>query len=232
MTQKYQAIIIDDEEIAIKTLERLLQRFCPDVEIIGTASDVDTALNLLNTLSPHVVFLDMDMSEMKGFELIKLTSNKSFEIIVTSGHEEYALQGIKNSVLDYLIKPIDPFELKAAVQKLPSLSKTMESSIMIADLQNVYIVKVSEIIYIKADRAQTDIIRRRDKKINKIAKALTYYESILPAEKFYRCHSSYLISLEDARMYIKGESTVVLSNGEHIPVARDRKDGLWAALQV
>jgi two-component system, LytTR family, response regulator len=227
----YRAVIIDDELLAIENLTLLLNRFCPQVNIVATASRADEALAAINTHRPDIVFLDMRLPDMNGFDIVDMASLTDFKIIVISGHQEYAMEGIKHQVLDYILKPIDPRELVEAVKKMPPVQHRQADQITVADMQHVYIIKYNDIIYIKAERAQTDIIRRTDKKIACISKPITAYELVLPSRKFYRCHNSYLINLDDAKLYIKGENIVIVSNDEQIPVARDRKDGLWEAIQ-
>jgi two-component system, LytTR family, response regulator len=231
MESKYRAVIIDDELLAIENLTLLLNRFCPQVEIVATASRADEALAAINSKKPDVVFLDMHLPDMKGFDIVDMAFLSEFKIIVISAHQEYAMEGIKHQVLDYLLKPIDPRELVESVKKLPPIQQRHGDQIMVNDAQHVYIVKHSDILYIKADRSQTDIVRRNDKKISCISRPLSSYEMVLPPRKFYRCHNSYLINLDEAKVYVKGDSTVVLSNEEHISVSREKKEGLWEAIQ-
>ena len=231
MESKYKAVIIDDELLAIENLTLLLHRFCPQIEIVATASRADEALAAINNKKPDVVFLDMHLPDMKGFDIVDMASLSDFKIIVISGHQEYAMEGIKHQVLDYLLKPIDPRELVESVKKLPPIQPRYGDQIMVADMQHVYIVKYSDILYIKADRSQTDIIRRNEKQISCISKPLSSYELVLPPRKFYRCHNSYLINLDEAKVYLKGDSTVVLSNEEQVSVSREKKEGLWNAIQ-
>ncbi len=231
MELKYKAVIIDDEILAIENLTLLLNRFCPQIEIVATASRADEALAAINSKRPDVVFLDMHLPDMKGFDIVDMASLHDFKIIVISAHQEYAMEGIKHQVLDYLLKPIDPRELVDAIKKLPPVQHRHSDQIMVTDSQHVYIVKYSDIVYIKADRSQTDIIRKSDKRIACISRPLTSYELVLPQRKFYRCHNSFLINLDEAKVYLKGDNTVVLSNEEHVAVSRERKDGLWEAIQ-
>ncbi len=228
---KYRAVIIDDELLAVENLTLLIGRYCTNIEIVATANRADEALAALNNFRPDLVFLDMHLPDMKGFDIVDMAAFHDFKIIVTSAHDNYAMDGIKHQVLDYLLKPIDPRELVESTKKLPSLQTKYPDQITVADMQHIYIIKLSNIIYVRADRGQTDIIRRGDKKISSISKPLSAYEQILPPKKFYRCHNSYIINLDDAKLYIKGENIVILSNDEQIPVSRERKDGLWEAIQ-
>lgn len=229
---KYTAIIIDDEKSAIENLEILLKQFCPNVELVGTADNASDAVHTIHTNQPDIVFLDMNMPGLKGFDIIDMLPEQNFKIIVISGFQDYALEGIKHQVLDFILKPVDVIELTNAIKKMPPKEKINPNQITVSDLQKVYVVKAEEVIYIKADRAQTCIYRKNNDHLEYLSKPISYYEeSFKNYNCFYRCNQSYLINMNEIKMYLKGDNQAVMSNGDKIPVSRDKKERLLELLK-
>lgn len=229
--QKFRAIIIDDERSAIENLQILIAGFCPNVEVVGAADNASDAIHLIHANKPDIVFLDMNIPIMKGFDIIEMASNKDFKIIVISGHQEYALEGIKHQVLDYILKPIDIKELTTAISKMPIKEKN-HYQVTVADLQNVYVVRADDVIYIKQDKVQTDIIRKNGEMLKSISKTIGFYEEAFKeSNQFYRCHQSFFLNLQEVIAYNKANNQAEMSNGHKIAVSRDKKDGLLDLLK-
>ena len=238
------AVLVDDEPDTLKTLQLLVKRHCPEVNIQGAYNSPTTALAEIEKLDPELLFLDVQMPEINGFELLeKLTRFKGSVIFVTA-HNAHALRAIKFSALDYLLKPVDITELKEAVEKfkklrsakpgadvLQQLAKNIEflanptaSKIAVSTQEGVEIIVLSEVDYMKADRNYT-LIKRKGKKDLLVSKPLKDFEGTLPPAQFMRIHSSYLINLQKVERYVRADGGyAVMEDGAQITVSRSHKD--------
>jgi two-component system LytT family response regulator len=237
------AILIEDELRSLKLLGNLIGEYCPQVKIIGTATSVDEAFQLIQKNDPNVIFLDIEMQRETGFDLLLKFSEIPFEIIFTTAFEHYALKAIKFSALDYLLKPIDIEELKQAVSKLElnnhrqRVNKRFESfmhnlqnpkselyQIALPSSEGLNILQIQDILYLKSDRQYTIFQTKSGEKIV-TSKNLGEYEDLLLEYNFFRVHHSSLINLNEVKKYIRGDGgSVVMSNGDLIEVAKRKKD--------
>jgi two-component system, LytTR family, response regulator len=240
MSTKYTAIIIEDEEPAIKMLTWLLATYCPNVEVLATAQNAMIGIEKINELKPQIVFLDIEMPMMNGFEMLShFKGGLPFKVIFTTAYDQYAIQAIKFSALDYLMKPIDKDELMAAIQKLDEVPKanaeqvkllnnikTELSKIALGTLDGVEIIEIASIVHCKSDSNYTTIyFADKSKKI--FTKTLKSIEELLVGHNFMRIHQSHLINLKYLSKYIKGDGgDVVMSTGETLAVARNKKQEL------
>jgi two-component system, LytTR family, response regulator len=234
------AIIVDDEENARITLSSLLQEYGKEIEIVAQCSNVPDAVLAINKYNPHVVFLDIEMPDYNGFELIGFFKEITFEIIFVTAYSQYAIRAFEISAIDYLLKPVEIESLKSAIKKLQQ--KHHSSNIMqrLELMQQTYqgneiqkialpmndgllFVEIKQIILFEADRAYTDIYLSDGSKIT-VSKAMRTFEDILSNRSYiFRPHRSYLINLNYLKKYNKGHSTVVMDNQILVPIARDRK---------
>jgi two-component system, LytTR family, response regulator len=234
------AIIVDDEENARITLSSLLQEYGKEIEIVAQCSNVPDAVLAINKYNPHVVFLDIEMPDYNGFELIGFFKEITFEIIFVTAYSQYAIRAFEISAIDYLLKPVEIESLKSAIKKLQQ--KHHSSNIMqrLELMQQTYqgneiqkialpmndgllFVEIKQIILFEADRAYTDIYLSDGSKIT-VSKAMRTFEDILNSRSYiFRPHRSYLINLNYLKKYNKGHSTVVMDNQILVPIARDRK---------
>lgn len=237
------AILIEDELRSLKLLGNLIGEYCPQVKIIGTATSVDEAFQLIQKNDPDVIFLDIEMQRETGFDLLLKFSEIPFEIIFTTAFEHYALKAIKFSALDYLLKPIDIEELKQAVSKVElnnhrqRVNKRFESfmhnlqnpkselyQIALPSSEGLNILQIQDILYLKSDRQYTIFQTKSGEKIV-TSKNLGEYEDLLLEYNFFRVHHSSLINLNEVKKYIRGDGgSVVMSNGDLIEVAKRKKD--------
>ncbi|CAN5437650.1 LytTR family DNA-binding domain-containing protein [soil metagenome] len=237
------AVIIEDEKRSAKLLSNLLKEYCPEVELAGSASTVADGFQLIQKYSPDVIFLDIEMQKETGFDLLEKFDEIKFEIIFTTAFENYAIRAIKFCAIDYLLKPIDVDELKAAVGKvLRSHQKNQLNSKLEAFMQNrrnvnpdqfqialpstqgMTILRINEILYLKSDRQYTIFYLKSGEKIM-TSKNLGEYEELLVEHNFFRVHHSSLINIGEVKKYIRGEGgTIVMSNGEQIDVSKRRKE--------
>ncbi len=243
------AIIIDDIQKSRAVLLQLLQRHCPQINVIGMATSADEAQLLILEKNPDLLFLDVEMPNGTGFDLLKRFSSPTFEVIFTTAYDQYALQAIKFCALDYLLKPIDIEELQAAIQKMASKVTTPKSSnrfthlienlnnhnhknhkIGIPTQEGLIFIKVDDILYCTADRSYTYVQLKNQRKIIATRK-IKEFENLLTQHDFFRIHRSHLINLNYIEKYYKGAGGyVIMSNGQSIDVSRRKKEGFLEQL--
>lgn len=245
---KIKAAILDDEINSIKALEYEVKTNCPDVQIITTFQDPTEALSTLSKLDIDLLFLDISMPVMDGFEFLKKMSNRPFEVVFTTAYNQYALQAFKASALDYLVKPIDGEELVEAVlrvknrlqdrdslltsiqEKLHKMKQDKDALVSFPVMEGLELVRMSSIIYCHADGNYTEIYLENRKPLI-ISKTLKEIESLLDPELFCRVHNSYLINLKKISKYIKQDGGYILmSNGDEVKISRQKKDAFLSRI--
>jgi len=238
------AILVDDEPDGIRTLKKMLELHCPNVEVTATCSNAIAAKHQIKELQPDVVFLDIQMPGKSGLELLTELPAKNFEIIFVTAHNEYMLQALQYSAADYLLKPVDEDRLIEAVQRvehrleaekregmtdvlLHNLSKTgnpSEMRLCLPTLKGFIVLKLDEIIYCEAERSYTVFHLEKNKTVI-VSKPLLDYENLLKDTSFLRIHKSFLINLHHVREYQRGEGgMVIMSDDAEIEVSRRKKD--------
>lgn len=244
-------ILVDDEPKAITSLRWELEQFCPGVEIIDTYTNPYEAIEGINEFKPDCVFLDIEMPEMDGFQLMSNVSYHDFDLVITTAYDSYALKAFKENAVDYLLKPIDTDDLKISIERV---SKNKEKNDLGSQLQvmlggmfsqpqtasrkialpmggKVVFLQEEEIIYCKADGNYTTIHKADEGKLL-ISKKIKDVEVLLPKIKFFRVHQSYVVNLNCIKEYIKNEGHyIVLEGGISIPVSRSKKKELQDLLQ-
>ncbi|MBN4072442.1 response regulator transcription factor [Crocinitomix catalasitica] len=233
------AIIVDDEKKARENLSNMLGDHCPDVSVLEQCNSVESAFEAIQELNPDIVFLDIEMPGGSGFDLLKRFDEIRFEIIFTTAFQDFAIEAIKFSALDYLLKPMDPDELIAAIEKLKkknvkndqsgfqalinNLNASNNQQVAIPDIEGMTIVELSKIVRCQADKNYTEVWLEDGTRIVS-SKSLGEYESMFGAHNFYRIHHSHLVNLRHVRRYIKGEGgQAIMSDGTKVDVSRRRK---------
>ncbi|MGI9552710.1 MAG: LytR/AlgR family response regulator transcription factor [Aurantibacter sp.] len=244
------AIIIDDEEDGREALHMAL-KYCPDVEVIAVCESGREGLRVITEKKPELVFLDIQMPYMSGFEMLQHFSTIDFQVIFVTAYDQYAIKAIKFSALDYLLKPIDLEELQAAVKKihekdtsdpidsqLQAMYKNMPKNkgvlkkFAVPTLEGLLFLNVDDIVYCEADRNYTTIYLR-EKRTLVVSKSLGDFEELLSASGFYRIHHSFLVNLEHIQEYVKGDGGYVkLTDGHHADVSRRKKEQFLKQLQL
>src|SRR4051812_29625914 len=243
------AIIVDDEPPCCQTLIILLTRYCPMVEVTGIYYSGAAALAAIKAMPPQVLFLDIEMPHMNGFEMLQQLPEVNFELIFTTSYDQYAIKAIRFSALDYLLKPIDREELQKAVQKavgrmrhpLPQqieilLQKLNHPSlpvnkIAIPTMEGLQMISVESVISCNADSNYTILLLKNKQKII-ASRTLKEIEEMLEDYSFARVHNSWLVNLNEVEKYVKGEGGFLLmSDGTTIDVSRSRKEILLKKLQ-
>lgn len=242
------ALIVEDEERARKSLKALLQIHCPDtIEVIGEAGTVADAVALIQELQPELVFMDILLQGGTGFDALNQAEG-DFKLVFITAYDEYALRAFRFSAAGYLLKPVDPDELVATVEKISREDSRVKNKqldvirellhnrgkraerIIIPTADGMEIVAIKSILYCQADRNYTHLVLQHEKKILS-SKTLKYYEELLEGQDFFRVHNSYLVNLAHIRKYYKSQEGVLeMINGYKIDVARNRKAELLQAI--
>jgi two-component system LytT family response regulator len=236
------ALIIDDEKHCSESLHLLLGKYLPEVKVMGETNDPFAGIGLITAHKPDVVFLDIEMPHLNGFELLSKFERIDFEIVFTTAYDEFALRAFKVNALDYLLKPIGVEELQRAVEKaqvriaqrLPNIEvKSMlnglratpneNSKVALPTMGGLEFVKISNIIRCQSDSNYTDVYLTDAKSLT-ISKTLKEIEQLLSGHGFYRTHASHLINLDRIQKYQRGAGgVVVMDNGDHVQVSRSKK---------
>ncbi len=232
---KIKAIIVDDEKKACLNLKRILEVNCSFVEVIYIAMDADDAFERINSLMPDLVFLDVEMPEKNGFDLLGKFQKIFFRIIFVTAYDQYALKAIKHDALDFILKPIDLDELLTALNKVKDqIGKDVVSDHKVSHKNHLLSVHVQDgivfirpenIIRMEANGSYTTLYMLDNKKIV-ASKNIREFEKQLSADHFFRCHQSHLINLGHIVRYkhnVEG-SYLEMSDDSQVELARRRKD--------
>ena len=249
LTTMIKAIIIDDETDCCETIAELLQRYFPAIEVTGVYHNGTEALPAILHQQPDLVFLDVEMPKMNGFEMLEQLPQVNFDIIFTTSYDQYALKAIRFSAIDYLLKPIDRNELQKAVQKViqrsqRTISKQVEilmqrihqpaksiSKIALPTMEGLQMIPVDSIIRCKSEGNYTVLMLKNKQKII-VSTVLKDIEEMLDDYSFVRVHRSYLVNLNEVEKYVKGEGGYLLmTDGSMVDVSRSRKEMLMQKLQ-
>ena len=235
------AILIDDEPMALASIERMLTKYCPNVQIIGKTINPKEAINLIDEKKPDLLFLDISMPNMDGFTLLKQLKCQKSNIVFITAYDEYALKAFKVTAVDYLLKPISKDELISAVTKVSkrinSSNKNIQNlfeylqqnknnidSIALPTMEGLHFVKFGDIVYCKSDGNYTEIFLTSDEKIV-ISRQIKFLEEKLDGTQFIRVHQSYIVNLNFIKKYLKGRGGIlVMTNGDNIPVSVRKKN--------
>lgn len=240
--------IIDDEDDARSTLRSFLQTYCPDIEIIGEANDVASGVSLIRLKQADIVLLDIHLGAEIGFDILDKFTNPTFRVIFITAHDQYALKAFKYFALDYLLKPINPDLLIRAIDKAKtdiekdqffqerfshfrdSYSNNTFDKIALPSAEGLSIVALEDILFLQSDVNYTLFFTLKNGKIL-VSKSLKNFEGILPNDKFYRVHQSYIVNIHFVKKVLKEDGgCVLLENGKKIPISRRRKDAFLNAL--
>ncbi|WP_298303567.1 LytTR family DNA-binding domain-containing protein [Flavobacterium sp.] len=236
------AVIIDDEKNAIEVLEMQLHQFCKEVSVIATCNGGKEGVKAIKELQPDLVFLDIEMPHINGFEVLDQTKNLNYKVIFTTAYDQFAIKAFKFSAIDYLLKPIDFVDLQNAVEKAQKETQNhnLEDKIKLL-VEQYYPQKnrqkvalpvgnmleffdVDEIIRVESDSNYSHIFLANQKKIT-LSKTLKDVEENIKGEPFFRVHQSHLINTNHVEKAVKGENAyVVMKDGTTITVSRNRKE--------
>lgn len=220
-------IMVEDETRSANVLKTLIEEHCPEIELVGHAQTVKDAIEEIKKWKPVLVFLDVELPDGNGFNVLESFPANQFSVIFVTAYEHYAIKAIRASALDYLLKPVDADDLIAAVKKLPAdtsgdkrnenllfnnrQKNGLKQRLALPTLEGLKFIEQSEIVLCEAQGSYTNFQLTSKEKIL-VSKPLSYFEEILDEEQFCRTHQSYIINLAHAKNYIKGRGGYLIMN--------------------
>lgn len=245
------AILIDDEVHCLDTLGMMLSDYCPDVQVVEQCSSGKKGLVAIKKYQPDLVFLDIEMPVLNGFEVLEQLEAITFAIIFTTGYDQYAIKAIRFSALDYLMKPVDPKELVAAVHKIEEqkhrpteeqfnllIERVKQkdrviSRIAVPTSYGYELLPTEEIVYCEANDNYTHLVLKDKKKITACRTLKEIGEQLQDFTFFVRVHHSYIVNLNEVTRYVRGDGGfLVLNDDTTINVSRSRKEALLKKFQL
>jgi two-component system LytT family response regulator len=238
------AILIDDEINALESLQWEIETFCPWIDVCATYANPLEAVKGIDLIKPDCVFLDIEMTEMDGFQMLHKLKYRDFELIFTTAYDSYALKAIKERAIDYLLKPIDSDDLKKAAERILEKKKnnrlgeqlrnimldlrSQQSSrkIPLSFNEKTIFITADDIIYCKSDGNYTELFLKGGKK-EVLSKKIKEVEALIHNSNFFRAHKSYLVNLSYVSEFVKTDGQyLILEDGSSIPVSRSKKQEL------
>jgi two-component system LytT family response regulator len=237
------AILIDDEVHCLDTLNMMIDDYCPEVQVMDQCMSGKKALEIIEKIKPELVFLDIEMPTMNGFDLLEQFKQIPFSIIFTTSYDQYAIKAIRYSALDYLLKPVDPKELIAAVNKV-KIQKNLPSEeqfrmllnqvqhkeipftkIAIPTIEGFELIRADLVVRCEADNNYTHLYLKEKKKITACRTLKEMEEQLEGFTSFIRVHNSTIVNLNEVTKYIRGEGGyLIMNDGSTVNVSRRRKE--------
>jgi two-component system LytT family response regulator len=243
------AVIVDDEKNAVGALSLILAEYCPNISLVGRASSSAEAIRVLREKKPDLVFLDIEMPRGTGFQVLEAFPERDFAVIFVTAFDRYAIQAIKFSALDYLLKPIDRRELVQTVARAEksrssaasfhgnfralqeNLKSRVPETLAVPAFDGFEFVKIKDILRIEAAGRYSEVFLASGRKLT-VSRNLGEFEKLLEDLGFARVHHTHLIGLAHLKSYLKQDGgTAVLSDGSRIPVARAKKESFLARIK-
>lgn len=244
-------LIIDNEPLVLDALLELIQAFCTEITALETATSVKTGVEKIKAFQPDVLFLDVELDDGTGFDILQQIPTPQFQLIFTTAHDKYAIKAFQFSALDFLLKPVDPDLLQKSMQRAAqnmrnsdlqmqlqvlmqqlSFKKEGDKKIVLKDSNSTYFVKVDDILYCEAEGTYTKFHLHKGEPIL-ISKNLKEYEMLLEPLGFIRTHHSYLVNTDKIKMYEKKEGGyLVLESNQLIPISQRKKDFVLKLLET
>lgn len=235
------AVIVDDEKPSREVLSNYLKDYCSDVEVVATAGSVKSAVKIIKKQKPDLLFLDIELGDGKGFDLLEVFKNPGFKVIFITAYSEYAVRAFRLSAVDYLLKPVKIDELREAVEKVKNVNgnsfsqenikalmnnltgtKTSVSAIVVSHIKGFDVLKTSEIIMCRADGYCTNFHLTGGRKVVS-SKNLKQYEDLLSDQNFLRVHHSFIVNLSHVCSYTR-QGEIVLTEGNKASFGDAYKD--------
>ena len=241
------AVLIDDDQSNLSALSEKLSKHCPQVEIIGRCDNAQEGIETIEREKPALVFLDIEMPVMNGFVLLQQLTYRDFGLILVTAYDHYAIKAIKYSALDYLVKPVDIDDLKAAIAKaetnsesrnkqlqlellLEHLNKKQPNRITIPTSDGLHFINIDNIMYLEASNNYTQIYLATNQKFL-VSRTLKEFEDILPTDPYVRIHHSTIVNKHYVEKYIRGDGgQVVMRQGRVLDVSKRRKTEFLQAI--
>ena len=235
-------ILVDDEKNALEMMEWLLKTYCPQVEIIAMCNSAQQGIEAINKHRPDVVFLDIEMPKMNGFDMLEQFDKLFFDIVFCTAYDQFAIKAFKYSALNYLLKPVDPEDLQATIQRIESRrsiptkeqfeillqnmqqpARTTPQRIALTTNDGLIFVPTTDILYCEAESNYTNVFLSGGKKIL-VSKVLKEIDEALSGPDFYRVHSSFLININHIKKFVRGDGGyIIMDNDATVSISRNRK---------
>jgi len=225
---KLSAIIVDDELHGRENLKKIIENYCPEIEILGCADSVVIAMELVNVQMPDVVFLDINMPVLDGFDFLDEYEDREFMVVFVSAHVEFGINAVKVGATDYLLKPLNIKELKQTVKKLLAIKnrkikvETVHETdkLVLSASHGFDVLEFDDVIRLEADGCYTQVVIKNGK--NKmVSHTLKDFEDTLPKERFFRVHKSHLINLKYIKEYSNYSGNyVTMTDGSKVEISR------------
>ena len=249
------AILIEDDANLRAGMKQLLARYAPEIDIIGEADCVKEGLEVLKKHKPQVLFLDIQLTDGTGFDLLEQWTNSigkiHTQIVFITAHEQYAIKAFRFSALDFLLKPVDPEELQKVIEKIKNVLQNQNDyahidlllenirkkvdhfkRIALSTSDGIHLFEISDIIRCESEDNYTKFYIKNNKPIL-ISKTLKEYEELLTEHGFERIHQSHLINLQYLKSYIKKDGGyVVMGDQSHLPISQRKKERLQEILKT
>lgn len=238
-------VVIDDELNGRNIVKSFLEKYCDGVNVIGEADGVESGIECIIENNPDLVFLDIQMQDGTGFDLLEKLPKRNFKLVFVTSFDHYAIKAFKFSAVDYILKPVDPDQLVEAVEKVKAMAPADNvetkidvlisninslEKIALPSMDGIRFIKINEIIRCESDNNYTLFYLTSKEKIL-VSKTLKDFEILLSGSKFYRVHKSHLVNLKFISKYIPGEGGyLILEDGSHVDVSRRKKEGLMQIL--
>ncbi len=244
---KKKALVIDDEKKTRELIANMINSFGLEIEAIPAGENVKSGIEAIRQHKPDLVFLDIQMPDGSGFDVLRAFDEKSFEVIFITAHQEYAIKAIKFSALDYILKPVDPEELETAVKRAVetrnypresqfdalnhNLQHNQRRKLVLKTQESVHVIELDNIIRCEADRNYTSFFLKEGKKIL-VSKTLKEFENLLCGQQFMRVQQSHIINLNYVDRFDKGQGgSVVLKDGSEIPLSPSKRELFFKMLE-
>ncbi len=238
-------IIIDDEEDARHMLRLLLKKYS-SIEIIGEAASVQDGITLIETSNPMLIFLDIELTDGTGFDLLNHFPEANFQLVFITAYDDFAIKAFKYNAIDYLLKPINPLELEKVIQKtqkgiqpnwikqvdalLSTVKEKKVEKILLGTSEGVNVIKLSEIIHIEAEGSYSIIFLINNERLI-VSKNMKELECLLDSGTFFRTHQSYIVNLNYVKKILKDDGgLILLQDHSKIPISRRKKESFLKKL--
>lgn len=235
-------VLIDDETDSVRVLQKLLETYCPQVEVVGTAEGVETGLEVIQATHPDLLLLDIEMTQGNAFDLLNQLRPLTFQVIFVTAFDNYAIRAFKYSAVDYLLKPVDIDELVSAVRRVAERSQQRniidqmqvfldnmgtyslaQQKMAVPTVDGLIFINLREVVRLEAKSSYTQI-NLENGEVLMATRTIKDYEDILPETLFCRIHNSHIINLQKIEKYHKGRGGyVILEDGSEIEVASRRR---------
>ncbi len=242
-------LIIEDETNAQELLSSIIAEYCPELILLGTASNIDEGYALIESQKPDLVFLDIQLGEDRGFDILDRLMHRDFKLVITTAYDQYAMEGFKYEAVDYILKPYSPTSIVSAVQRVKRykgdeyvfsrLSNMIKSDsaesyhkkLQVSTTEGIHILDYDDIIKVEANKAYCQIHRADGTKLL-VSKSIGSLEKKLPPQFFFRVHSGHIVHLRYVKQICNQDGGyIVMTDDSQVPIARRRKQEFMLAIQ-